>query len=303
MECGVGGHGRRRSFVFDEDGRPVRPAVAMELDEAGELGHFADDTGEGIDAGMGMVFAAFEHVACDAHGEIAVGDWQQEEEPHAEDQSEKGDERRHDGGPHEGGSQLRTVEAQRRPAVEVVKLRQGVAAAFHAAPPLDRAGHRGVVQSHFVIEADDPVASEADAGSEVGLFAGDERLAVAVHASEDVGAHHAVAAELARIADRRGPLDVTEQVEDSCVGEALAPPATHDGDIAVVMKVLECVCGPAWIDGAITINELQESHIGGQLEQALGAGIAGAGGGEALGHIELDDIGAGIAGKLNGVVG
>ena len=60
---------------------------------------------------------------------------------------------------------------------------------------------------------------------------------------------------------------------------------------------------PVGVEFGVGVEELEVRHFGMKLEESLGAGVAGAGGGEGEGGVEGDDVGAVGAGEFDGIVG
>ena len=98
--------------------------------------------------------------------------------------------------------------------------------------------------------------ARAQARAQLRLLAGDEVGAEAARGRERVDAHHRDAAAGARLAARRVPLDVAEQVVDRALGMLLAQAAAHGGDILMLRKERGRALEPARGELAVAVEEL-----------------------------------------------
>ena len=77
--------------------------------------------------------------------------------------------------------------------MELGALREGIAAAHLAPPPLRKMQHRRIVQRHLMIQTPDLPARCAQAHAEFRLFSCDQIIAIAADCFERITAHHDVA--------------------------------------------------------------------------------------------------------------
>ena len=97
-------------------------------------------------------------------------------------------------------------------AMQERAMREGVTAAQNARPPLSEAGHIGVVESHFVVDAPDLPSRRSQAKTQFGFFTSNHILTISADSLQrDCSDHHIAPAGL-RLARWTLPLAVTEPI-------------------------------------------------------------------------------------------
>src|SRR5262245_14174809 len=99
-------------------------------------------------------------------------------------------------------------------SVQIGPLREGIAAANRAPPPLAKACHCGVVHCHFRVEPPDAPARCTHADAQLRFFARDQVITEAANGSDRLRAHYRDSAACTHLSRRSIPLLVTEPAVD-----------------------------------------------------------------------------------------